>query len=507
MGDVTLAGDTTFGGTGRWDIRGGAARLSTEPANSAYTLTKVGPNFIALVGLTVDPGLGDINVQEGTLQAETSTTLGDPAHTLTVSPGATFSVYNLSSSLGKTFVLNGTGTNVTLNCANGTVNSISGAITLNGDCLFSADNGAVISFNGTLSGSGSLTKVGGGTDVIASGATGSYAGGTLVSNGTMTVDGTLSGTVAVNAGGTLAGSGTASGAVTVLNGSLAPGGALLPQGTLTLGSLVLSNSTSTFELSKDTTFNNDQVVITGSLTLDGTNRITIVPPATMSKGDVYTLFTYGSGSLPASATNGLLVSSSREGFTFSIVDPSTTSGALEVRVDTAIGSDTWTGAASAMWDTTTTNWTRNSKAVTFNDCDFATFDDTTTVTNVSLAQALEISGITMNNFVSSFTFEGPGSLGGPGGLHLAGSVPVIFANGGTNDFSGPISIDYGVLQVGNGGTNGNLGTGTITNNGARCSIAAARWNWTTQSPAAARSPILVMVLRPSAVAAAASMEL
>ncbi|HWH68972.1 MAG TPA: autotransporter-associated beta strand repeat-containing protein, partial [Candidatus Sulfotelmatobacter sp.] len=70
---VTLADDTTFGGTGistvssqpgRWDIRSPStgdpsqSRLST--GGHAYKLTKVGPNQISLVGTSVDPALGDI---------------------------------------------------------------------------------------------------------------------------------------------------------------------------------------------------------------------------------------------------------------------------------------------------------------------------------------------------------------------------------------------------------------------------------------------------------------
>ena len=43
---------------------------------------------------------------------------------------------------------------------------------------------------------------------------------------------------------------------------------------------------------------------------------------------------------------------------------------------------------------------------------------------------------------------------------------MTIANSGSNTFSGPIFINFGVLQVGNGGTNGNLGSGAITNNGS-----------------------------------------
>src|SRR6185369_1736509 len=48
LGNVAMEGNTTFGGTRRWDIRGGAAALSTSA--NPYNLTKVGTNQVSLVG-------------------------------------------------------------------------------------------------------------------------------------------------------------------------------------------------------------------------------------------------------------------------------------------------------------------------------------------------------------------------------------------------------------------------------------------------------------------------
>lgn len=58
----------------------------------------------------------------------------------------------------------------------------------------------------------------------------------------------------------------------------------------------------------------------------------------------------------------------------------------------------------------------------------------------------------------------PGSISGPGNLTQSGSATLsLTAN---NSFSGGITINSGTLQIGNGGTNGTLGSGaTITNNG------------------------------------------
>lgn len=463
--NVTLAGDTTFGGTSRWDIRGTGAQLSTS--GNAYNLTKTGPNFISLAGVSVDSALANINVQEGTLEINSTTTLGNSADTLTVSPGATLQLYG-AGSLSKAFVLNGTGTNTTLSCANGIGNAISGStVTLNGNCVFNASGGTTLTFSGcTLGGGGSYLQIGAGTYVIDSGSTATYAGSTTVSNGTLLVDGSLSGGVQVDPGATLAGKGTASGSVSVHAGTVSPGDVALipPQGTLTLGALTLSNATVRFDL--DTTPSsslNDMVAINNALTLDGTNTLEVNPLSFMSVGDIYTLMTYTGTTLPSSAANQLKVVSTRPFFSFAVVDPSTTPGAIEIQVLAGVGNDVWTGANSSTWDTNTINWTRNSSPVAFLAGDVANFDDTSPVTNVSLSGTLPTSDVNVNG-TQIYTFGGTGALTGPGGLNVNGNE-LIVANAGANRFTGPITIGYSsLLQVGNGGTNGNLGSGILTNN-------------------------------------------
>src|SRR5207244_7513260 len=55
--NVTITGDTTFGGSTRWDIRGTGATLST--GGNGYNLTKTGANQISLVGVNVDGALNN----------------------------------------------------------------------------------------------------------------------------------------------------------------------------------------------------------------------------------------------------------------------------------------------------------------------------------------------------------------------------------------------------------------------------------------------------------------
>src|SRR5439155_9064339 len=58
--NVTLAGDTTFGGTGRWDIRASSSSSTNGCAllcsGQPYKITKVGTNQFSLVAVSVDTG-------------------------------------------------------------------------------------------------------------------------------------------------------------------------------------------------------------------------------------------------------------------------------------------------------------------------------------------------------------------------------------------------------------------------------------------------------------------
>jgi autotransporter-associated beta strand protein len=464
LGNVTLAGDTTLGGNGgRWDIRGGSANLSTS--GNPYALTKIGTNYLALVGINVDGSLGDINVLAGLLSIETNTSsLGDPGHTLTVSAGATLQFYLTQTTYSKQLVLNGDGVTTTLNCLLGSRNAFSGPVTLNGACIFNSATACGLTLSGSITGGGSLLKMGAGTNTFTSSA--AFSGGTIVSNGTLVIDGNLSGTATFNPGSTLAGGGTAGGSVSVTGGTVSPGDpANSIVGTLSVGTLSLNNSVVAFDLSSSTAVGNDLLNVTSGLSLSGSNTLAISPIAFMNVGDQYTVIQYSGAPFPSTITNNLGVISTRPGFSFSIVDPGTTPNAIKIQVVTALGNDFWTGASSSTWDASSINWNRNGNPVTFNSGDFANFDDSSTVTNVVLSGAETPGGTTVSASSEIYNFTGTGKLTGTGGLHVSGAG-LIIANSGTNDFTGPIQIDSGALTIGNGSTNGNLGSGIITNNSA-----------------------------------------
>jgi autotransporter-associated beta strand protein len=213
---VTLAGDTTFGGNSRWDIRGTGAALSTS--GQAYNITKVGPNQVSLVGVAMDPALGNIDVQGGILSIETSTTsAGNPAKNLTVESGATLQLFQLAVPLNKVIILNGDSFTTTLNNNSG-VNTISGPITLTGGCIFNV-GGTSLTVSAAIAGTGGLIK-NGGSPMLLTGSV-NYTGDTTINGGRLVLSDSISISASTNitlGGGTLDVSGRSDGMQTILGG-------------------------------------------------------------------------------------------------------------------------------------------------------------------------------------------------------------------------------------------------------------------------------------------------
>lgn len=152
-----------------------------------------------------------------------------------------------------------------------------------------------------------------------------------------------------------------------------------------------------------------------------------------------------------------------------------------------ISSVTWSGGVNNNWDTTTANWLLGASAVDYTNLDLVTFDDTAHTQNVNLTAAFTPTLWTNNNNVLSYTFSGPGSIGGGCELVLNGTKSVTLAETGGDDFSGGIQANAGTLvlddpnssirgglsiangatvQIGNSDGNGALPSGAVTDNGA-----------------------------------------
>jgi autotransporter-associated beta strand protein len=314
---VILTGDTTFGGTGRWDLRsattGDPTQSSLSTGGIARKITKVGGNQIGIVGTTVDPALGDIEVQGGILSMEAATTgLGNTSGNLIVDPGATFQLFAITNLLNKVFTLGSDGVANTISATSGS-NNIVGPMTLTNNCFFNVNNGVSLTLNGVLSGPGQITK--GGTGLLnISGNSPAYGGGLTINAGTLMVSGTLSNaqgvTVAIGkltlngsllgpagltnaAGAIIAGSGSTAGPTDV-SGILSPGDTNV-FGTFTSGNLTLEpGATLNYDLGVINTpgsNTNDLIVVNGDLTING-NSISINPIGLLQIGVPYRLFNY-----------------------------------------------------------------------------------------------------------------------------------------------------------------------------------------------------------------------
>jgi autotransporter-associated beta strand protein len=291
IGRLTLAGNTTIGGSGRWDVRGGGASVSAGLAG--YNLTKVGTNQISFVAATIDPLLGDVDIKEGVLAIQTATALnstsnggggfGDPEKTITIRSGATLNTYNLgtTASLTKKIAVESGGTIWNEN----SVSMLAGPITLNGTATFNA-GGTSLNIDGVISGSGGVNKTGTGALIL--NANNTYTGQTTVNTGSLqltdngsiassaVIEVHLGANVAVNrgdltltlsSGQTLAGNGAVNGSVVAPAGSFVAPGLPTTVGTLTInGDATLQGTTA---IGIDAANHTNDVLKANTVTLGG----------------------------------------------------------------------------------------------------------------------------------------------------------------------------------------------------------------------------------------------
>jgi autotransporter-associated beta strand protein len=292
---VTLAGDTTFGGTNRWDIRTNA--LGAYLHGNGHNLTKTSSNDIYFVSLGATD-LGDIAVQQGRIGVQDTTLLG-AGGTLRLSAGAGLDLWNNSVTNTKAVSL----TNATLSSSSGT-NAYGGPIDLNGTGTFTATTPLVLS--GALGGTGGLLK--NGASPLTLTGTNTYTGTTTVSVATLALAGTGSigrsavidvaaaaaldvsglagGWVTLGSGQTLMGSGSVRGSVIApVGATVAPGEAI---GTLTVTNTVTLAGNTLMELNTTNPQSSDRLTAT-NIGYGGTLTLTNLGPA-LAAGNAFKLF-------------------------------------------------------------------------------------------------------------------------------------------------------------------------------------------------------------------------
>jgi hypothetical protein len=338
---ITLAGDTTFGCTNRWDLNGGSIsgphKITinwNDPSNSLYG---------QWTGVTIATNVGDIEVAAGSLGIlNMGTTFGNPVGNVIIDTGAAVDFYAGDPGYAKNFDVKTNGSiqllagttsfngNVTLenggnfnafSSSSGNYN-VSGPVTLNGvaHILVGESN---LFFNNVISGPGGFVFDAYNHEILL-GASNTYSGPTVIggaltlgltNNGsishssliwlggaTIDVSGRTDNTLALTSGQTLGGIGTISGTLVV------PAGATIsPAGTnITLGLTEGSSSTGIINANNNVTLNgttilkldgsgtNDEVQAGLGITYGGTLNLVNISGAPYAVSNSFQIFSAAS---------------------------------------------------------------------------------------------------------------------------------------------------------------------------------------------------------------------
>ena len=315
----------------------------------------------------------------------------------------------------------------------------------------------LINSAGTLA----VTKTGDGAWILSG--TNIFTGATTVNGGTLLVNspGSLArgSGVTVNNGSILGGNGMIGGTV-----NLAAGGVLAPGGINTVGTLSLTNNSSTsltlngnmllFDVSNIATDKIDITGTSGRLVLNGTNTVAVSFPDGSAQAGTYTLMSFygrtGTGTFVLSPAYPNLSLVTNATSVQVVVGPGGASPVL------------WKGNVSGNWDGADLNWTSNGIPRTFSAGDQIAFDDTAAIFTVTGSAPVTPGSVLFNNSLNDYSVSA--ALDGTGVVYKLGSGTVTLT--GANTHTGAITVASGTLKIGGEGVlgGGNYPT-TIVNNG------------------------------------------
>lgn len=352
---ITLAGDTVFGGTNRWDLFGSITGPHKITVNWSDTADG---NYGEWNTINIATNVGDIELANGKLGIKNmGPTFGNPSANFIVDSGTELDFWSGDAGYARNFhVLNNgvmqilagfTDFNGSLTLENGArfnaygasgnpTESINGAITLNGVAHIVLGDGN-FSFTNVISGPGGFVwdaynhsmifqaaNTYAGPTIIAQGMAVALSGNGSISHSTpiffggsdstsvhFDVSGRADQTLTLASGQTLGGIGAITGNLVASGGSIiAPGGTNTtigitvganPTGTISVSGNVTLGGTTTIKL--DGSGSNDVVQAGGSITYGGTLNLVNISGAPYSAGDTFQIFS--ASSFSSSFTQGI----------------------------------------------------------------------------------------------------------------------------------------------------------------------------------------------------------
>lgn len=380
------------------------------------------------------------------------------------------------------------------NNANATV---SGPLTVK--AADAAGNPFNIYANGIWSGGGSLTKTGNG--ILTLDAADTYAGNTVINSGKLALgaSGSINNSAQIilasgatfdvsapsytlPANKTLAGMGVITGNVAFASTSILKPGSNTVTGTLSFSNSITQSGgvVNQFDLSTNPSGpNNDLVVVAGDVNISGSSN-TLEITGSGPANSIHPLFNY------YGTFNGDFSSFTLSGPSGYLTNITTTTPksiafvvAVTVRGPTNVA---WVGNdANNVWDVlNTTNWLNAGNLDHFVTSDNVTFGTAGLAnSNVIIAASVAPASVSVNA-AGNYVFDGPGSLGGLGGITKTNAGKLTILN--TNNFSGGVSINQGTVSVASladDNTASPLGqTGTLLLDGGTLEYTGPNATWT-----------------------------
>ena len=266
----------------------------------------------------------------------------------------------------------------------------------------------------------------------------------------------FSGNINLNAGSLRMGPSLGSGTLTVKTGTFIAVGLPATNGTSQVGSLVLEDGTeSDYRIGTI----NDKISIANSLTVPSSGTHTINLSGTPTAGGTIKLIDYSGTDLsPAEFARFELGIIPAGAATYQLVN---NSGETSIDLLITLEDQLWKGSSDGNWDDTTTNWVLAGTPGTplaYNFEHPSVFNDNPATSAVIVGAGISPTKVTFNNSITNYEFTGD-AIGGAGGLEKNGSATTTLAQ--ANTYTGGTIVNGGKLQIGNGGTTGDIGAGAV----------------------------------------------